>query len=510
MNHCAARIFGAHEPPSAPQLLLACSGADRDPENAMKWLGKSQGHLMLLQGGGDVARATLTPLMVADVGCNCMSMAQLPSTAGGGTTTTATLLLTDMSDPHGAEVDDVGSVHLYTASATKGAQGEYEGSIAPAQPGMSMGSCGPVVATTGGKSPCAVAVCPQPIQGAGAGRLPVFLAAVACYEGAGGSSGDGVVALLELTHDDTAEHGSGWTVGRAGEGAALGAPASVALHGAASAVGGGATPGKGRQDAAHPHGVEWWAAAVDAADMAPLLLFVADLGANKVVAYTVEGASAGTAPASAPAPTLRVVSVCTLHAGAGPRHMRLVAGSNAHEATLFTVNELDNTLVAIAVSRRGSVVTMHVVQTVSTLPPDFDLSRSPPFDFYTAASHACAIVLHEHSEHARDAMLFVSNRGDDSVATFRVRKSATGHATAELVCHTSCAPGRLPWDLSIDRTGTVGVISSQLDAELKPEGGGLALWDLSCDEPLVHHRTAQPVATVCNVLAVRFLHGGVH
>ena len=509
----------------------------------MRWLGSSQGHLMLLQHG---AAPALTQLDVAEVGCNCMSVAELPPAAP---TATTTLLLTDMSDPRGDDVDDEGSVRLYLASAVQsagvsgsgggGGGGGYEGTVAPA-PASPLGS---VVATTGGRSPCAVAINPQAWPGRAA---QTFLAAVACYEGPAGAA-DGVVALFELTAQAA---GGAWRLGSSSGGSsssaatvtgAIGKPAAVAPHGAGSPVGGGATPGEGRQDAAHPHGVEWWPApsadgagqaAAAAAVAAATVLFVADLGANKVVAYEVaatveqatveqqDGAGGTEEGAGGGAPSLKCVAVCALHAGAGPRHMRLVERS-ATAATLFVVNELDNTLAAIDVQRGGGggdggsgSVQMHCTQTVSTLPADFDPARAPPFDFYTAASHACALVLHTPAAPAAP-LLLVSNRGDDSVATFRVVASdggggggGGGEAAAELLGHASCAPGRLPWDLSVDRTGKLAAVTTQFDAELSAAGGSLALWDVEDCAPLAAR--AQPTAvTVANVLAVRFLEGGV-
>ncbi len=107
--------------------------------------------------------------------------------------------------------------------------------------------------------------------------------------------------------------------------------------------------------------------------------------------------------------SMRAVARCALHEGAGPRHMALLPDPDhpAERALLLVVNELDNTLVPITVQRGltrkngthgsgegggggGDAMTMAAGSPLSTLPADFDAATAPrPFEFYTAASHAC-------------------------------------------------------------------------------------------------------------------------
>ena len=451
------------------QLFLACSGADRDPENAMRWLGTSIAHLFTL----DSDSGTLTSVGTTAVGCNAMSASQVPRAAdadGSSSATATTLVFTDMADPHAV---GAGGVALYTASA---------------EDGVKLSSAAEVTfADAGGRSPCAVEVCPlNSVSSA------VHLAAVACYEGRG-TDADGVVSLVGIERSSSA---APWSFATTSASASWGAPLAVASH----ADLGGATAGEGRQDAAHPHGVTWWVPGDGAEE---LILFVADLGANAVVAYAV-AASDGSFG-------LVRRAVCMLHAGAGPRHMVLlgggVDGSSSATTTLVVVNELDNTIVPITVHRGGAEVTMSAGAALSTLPLDFDMSRAPPFDFYTAPSHACAIV-------KDGALLYVSNRGDDSVATFSVGGGGGGGADDDedgaariaLLGHTYTAPGRLPWDLALDRSGKWAAVSSQFDAELSKAGGSVAIFARQGSSALAAMGGGSTGAVcVPNVLLTRFL-----
>jgi hypothetical protein len=221
---------------------------------------------------------------------------------------------------------------------------------------------------------------------------------------------------------------------------------------------------------------------------------VCDLGANVVVAYGVDATTGRTERRG----------LCRLHLGAGPRHSVLLppSANTGAARTLLVVNELDSTIVAIALRRVRESGAPAIEMTLcgaplSTLPADFDASAAPPFPFYTAPSHACAIVADESRS---PTQIYVTNRGDDSVATFAVH-SAAGSATGvprvelqkktntgdsrgkkqriprvELRAHAPCSPGRLPWDLALSSCGAFAVVSTQFGAALDVGGGGIALF----------------------------------
>lgn len=87
----------------------------------------------------------------------------------------------------------------------------------------------------------------------------------------------------------------------------------------------------GRQAAAHPHIIEPGPGGTHA--------FVCDLGKNSVLTYELDAAAS----------TLRLVGECTLHDGAGPRHLAFSPlASSSGLKFAYVINELDNTVTALA------------------------------------------------------------------------------------------------------------------------------------------------------------------
>ena len=383
-----------------PQLFLAGTGAQRDPKNAMQWLGTSHVHLFALDHADPDQQPQLKRIVTAPVGCNAMSAAQLPKAEK--TAAVSSFVFTDMADVHKTGAGGLTLFDVSIEGVTIG-QGEHNR------------------ANTGGRSPCAVAVCPIGLsltnEEEEAGTT-IQLAAVACYEGRG-DNGDGVVSLIGIrrqagTGQYSFWHPSSTTLEPETETETEieieeveKQPLYVVSHDAASEIGGGATPGDGRQDAAHPHGVTWWcppriASPASEEDQPVIILLVADLGANKVVAYAVHRQPSVDGKSGSVSMTL--AGFFQLQDGAGPRHMVLLQHpTNPNRATIVVVNELDNTVVPISASiTSGESGTVNVgfegQNVLSTLPPGFE--GQPPFPFYTAPSHAYVSLLpigpHQH------------------------------------------------------------------------------------------------------------------
>ena len=151
-----------------------------------------------------------------------------------------------------------------------------------------------------------------------------------------------------------------------------------------------------RQEAAHPH------CAVHASN----LVYVCDLGMDQVVRYQLNVESGKLAPMGA----------ITMPAGSGPRHLCVSRDGNV----LYVVGELSSRVYVV----KGN----EVVQSVSTLPENFNGQS-------TAAAIKCS----------RDGKaVFVSNRGDDSIAMFRVLPDGLLERTD--VCKTG---GETPRDFSV-------------------------------------------------------------
>jgi len=171
----------------------------------------------------------------------------------------------------------------------------------------------------------------------------------------------------------------------------------------------GSGPNKGRQDKPHAHGIY-----LDAAER---FAFSPDLGADRVFVYRFDAAKG----------TLEPHGAAALDPGAGPRHLAFHPAGKF----LYTINELLSTVSAF--SYDASKGALAPLQTVSALPAGF-----------SGTSWTAEVALS-----ADGRFLYGSNRGDDSLAVFRV-DAATGRLTA-----AGHAPvgGKNPRHFTIDPTG---------------------------------------------------------
>lgn len=121
-------------------------------------------------------------------------------------------------------------------------------------------------------------------------------------------------------------------------------------------------------------------------------------------------------------------------AGAGPRHLAL----HPTLARAYLINELGNTLQTLDVSTSG---TLSSLQTLPTLPSTFTMTNT-----------AAEVAVHPNGQ-----FVFGSNRGHDSIATWRVDQS-TGLLT--FVAHTATG-GATPRHFSLDSSGHWMVVGNQ-------------------------------------------------
>ncbi|MFD2116692.1 lactonase family protein [Paenibacillus yanchengensis] len=140
---------------------------------------------------------------------------------------------------------------------------------------------------------------------------------------------------------------------------------------------------------------------------------VADLGMDAIIIYQLDGATK----------QLSRHSVCSLHAGAGPRHIVF----HPQLAVAYVINELDSTVSVLQVNKEQGTVT--VVQTISALPEGFN-----------AYNDAADIHITKDGR-----FLYSSNRGHNSIAAFAV-DAETGQLTA--VQHVPSG-GELPRNFAI-------------------------------------------------------------
>lgn len=180
-----------------------------------------------------------------------------------------------------------------------------------------------------------------------------------------------------------------------------GAVATVVHHG-------GSGPNALRQTGPHAHGVYF--------NKENTLLFVPDLGLDKVFVYRFEARTSELGPALPP-----LIS----KPGSGPRHMAFSAdGKNA-----YVINELDNSVTIT--SERGGM--FETIGTVPTLPADF-----------TGANTTAEIEVHPNGK-----FVYGSNRGLDSIVVYS-RDPETGEL--KFLQHAPCG-GQIPRHFKIDPTG---------------------------------------------------------
>jgi 6-phosphogluconolactonase len=149
----------------------------------------------------------------------------------------------------------------------------------------------------------------------------------------------------------------------------------------------GAGPNKDRQDGPHMH--------VAIADSKNRHVYSCDLGTDDVEVYDLDSSSAHL--------VLSPGSSAKAPAGAGPRHIAIQAGGKV----MYVNNEMGGSVTSYAIDAKTGG--LKPIQTISTLPEGVP----------AASNRTAEIAIHPNGK-----WLYVSNRGDDSMAIFSI--SATG------------------------------------------------------------------------------------
>jgi 6-phosphogluconolactonase len=181
----------------------------------------------------------------------------------------------------------------------------------------------------------------------------------------------------------------------------------------------GSGPDKARQAGPHAHAI-----LLDAAER---FAFQADLGADRIYADRFDGA-AGRLEPNDPEAT-------PLDPGSGPRHLAWHPSGRF----LYAINELRSTLTVFRYdAARGALAAL---QTITTLPAGF-----------TGPNTAAEVFVDDDGR-----FLYSSNRGDDSLAVFRIDER-TGSLTPAGHFPTG---GRTPRHFAIDRSGRWLLVANQ-------------------------------------------------
>ncbi len=156
-------------------------------------------------------------------------------------------------------------------------------------------------------------------------------------------------------------------------------------------------------------------------------VLVADLGLDRIFSYRVDPAKGGLTPNNPP--------FVKIEPGSGPRHVAFRPDAKF----VYSLNEMLSTVTTFRYdASRG---TLKELQTLSTLPKGF-----------SGSSTTAEIVVHPNGR-----FVYTSNRGDDSIAIFRIDPS---HGTLTFVDRTP-TQGKTPRNFAIDPSGTFLLAANQ-------------------------------------------------
>lgn len=166
------------------------------------------------------------------------------------------------------------------------------------------------------------------------------------------------------------------------------------------------------------------------------LVYVADLGVDRVLLYDVDDATSKLTPHAAQP------FVAVTPPGSGPRHLAI----HPSNRFLYTNNELTTAASVFARDPANGHLTSPPLQTLSTIPLP-----------YTSRSNNAEMLID-----ASGRFLYVSNRGHDSVSTFSI-DTASGQLS---LLDNQPSGGKEPRDFKIDPSGKYLLAAHQISDEI--------------------------------------------
>jgi 6-phosphogluconolactonase len=160
----------------------------------------------------------------------------------------------------------------------------------------------------------------------------------------------------------------------------------------------------------------------------------ADLGCDRIFVYRLDAATGKLTPNEVPH--------AQVSSGAGPRHIRFHPGGKL----VFVNNEIDSTVTSFTWD--GERGTLHVNDTRSTLPSD-----------YTGNNSTAQVAVHPNGK-----VVYVSNRGHDSIALFGIDETRgklrpLGHVSTE---------GKTPRNFNLSPNGRLLLAANQNTGTIVP------------------------------------------
>ena len=181
----------------------------------------------------------------------------------------------------------------------------------------------------------------------------------------------------------------------------------------------GMGPNPARQDAPHPHDIVF--------DPAGRFVFGADLGTDHLWAWRLDTTTGSLVPASPP--------YALVASGSGPRHLAFHRTANV----VYVVDELVSSITVFDYEPTTGAFTW--MQSVPTVPTD-----------YLGVNYPAEIVVAPNGQ-----VVYASNRGHDSIATFAVDGQ---RGTLSPVGWTSTR-GSFPRSFCVDPSGTMLLVANQ-------------------------------------------------
>jgi 6-phosphogluconolactonase (cycloisomerase 2 family) len=215
--------------------------------------------------------------------------------------------------------------------------------------------------------------------------------------------------------------------------------------------------------------------------------FVIDLGVDQVLQYQVHPTTG----------KLRKTGAVKLTPHLGPRHIIF----HPHVKTAYLVNELQSSVsvfkynpreasdeVVVEDSReKGS--SLELIQTISTLPDDYDNNMSlNEHGVWKAASHSSEIRLHPSGK-----FLYIGNRGHDSIAVFSIANGSTG-ALKRVQCAKS--GGKCPRNFNFSCTGRHMLVGNQ-------DSNNCTLFEINSEKGTLTKISALPVPSPNYIYGLR-------
>jgi len=244
-------------------------------------------------------------------------------------------------------------------------------------------------------------------------------------------------------------------------------------------------PGAEYVDAANPDRVEHWQyrqrwphthCAVKNEQDNDGRLYVCDLGRDAVVQYSLDHTLEELAGVSASS-VLRKTGEVSLAKNLGPRHIvfhpTLPAAYIVNELTssvsYFKVNSKDLGGATESASEAGSL--LELSGTISTLPAEWQTKQVTKNGVWKAASHCSEIRIHPSGN-----LLFIGNRGHDSLAVYQIDHA---HGGALRLAGIVPSGGECPRNFNFSSTGRFVVVGNQNSDNLTAfaidaQTGGLA------------------------------------